>query len=185
MSYVYKTVEVGNLVLRVEFDHDAQSPREWDGNLGNMICWHRRHSLGDTHNYDSPSDFKQEINERNAVILPLYLYDHSGLTMNTTGFSCRWDSGQVGYIYALKEDIKREYGVKKVGKKLKEMIQRRLASEVGIYDQYIQGNTFGFILKEENGEEVDSSWGYIGHDFNSNGMMEVLPEEFREIVAQF
>ena len=27
------------------------------------------------------------------VILPLYLYDHSGITMNTTGFSCPWDSG--------------------------------------------------------------------------------------------
>ena len=29
------------------------------------------------------------------VILPLYLYDHSGITMNTCGFSCPWDSGQV------------------------------------------------------------------------------------------
>ena len=34
------------------------------------------------------------------VILPLYLYDHSGITMNTCGFSCPWDSGQVGWIYA-------------------------------------------------------------------------------------
>lgn len=33
------------------------------------------------------------------VILPLYLYDHSGITMNTCGFSCPWDSGQVGWIY--------------------------------------------------------------------------------------
>ena len=30
------------------------------------------------------------------VFLPLYLFDHSGITMNTSGFSCPWDSGQVG-----------------------------------------------------------------------------------------
>ena len=39
------------------------------------------------------------------VILPLYLYDHSGITMNTCGFSCPWDSGQVGWIYADKAMI--------------------------------------------------------------------------------
>ena len=43
--------------------------------------------------------------------LPLYLYDHSGITMNTGGFSCSWDSGQMGWIYATKEDIQKEYGL--------------------------------------------------------------------------
>lgn len=181
----YKTAQVGNLVLKVEFDHDVESPRDWDGNLGKMVCWHRRHNLGDDHRFDSPQEFKQEIHDRNAVILPLFLYDHSGITMNTTGFSCRWDSGQVGYIYALKEDIKREYGVKKVGKKLREMIEKRLISEVDVYDSYIQGNNYGFIVKDENGIEVESCWGFIGGDFTTNGMKEAVPQEFQEIVAQF
>ena len=44
------------------------------------------------------------------MILPLYLYDHSGITMNTTGFSCPWDSGQVGWIYADRRRIEAEYG---------------------------------------------------------------------------
>jgi hypothetical protein len=34
----------------------------------------------------------------NYVVLPVYIYDHSGITLNTTGFSCPWDSGQVGWI---------------------------------------------------------------------------------------
>jgi len=45
------------------------------------------------------------IIEEKHVILPLYLYDHGGITMNTGGFSCRWDSGQVGWIYASKESL--------------------------------------------------------------------------------
>ena len=44
------------------------------------------------------------------ILLPLYLYDHSGITMNTTGFSCSWDSGQVGFIYASKARFKEETG---------------------------------------------------------------------------
>jgi len=43
-----------------------------------------------------------------VAILPLYLYDHSGITMSTGSFVGRapnadWDSGQVGFIYMDKE----------------------------------------------------------------------------------
>jgi hypothetical protein len=46
-----------------------------------------------------------EILERTVVVLPLYLYDHSGLTISTSPFSCRWDSGQVGYIHTTFEQV--------------------------------------------------------------------------------
>ena len=66
--------------------------------------------------FDSPA-YEREVDERlmrvisqKYLMLPLYLYDHSGITMNTTGFSCPWDSGQVGWIYASKEDALREFG---------------------------------------------------------------------------
>lgn len=44
------------------------------------------------------------------IILPLYLYDHSGITMSTSVFSCPWDSGQVGWIYASKQKFIDETG---------------------------------------------------------------------------
>ena len=66
--------------------------------------------------FGSP-DYERQVDERlmkvisqKYLMLPLYLYDHSGITMNTTGFSCPWDSGQVGWIYASKEDALREFG---------------------------------------------------------------------------
>lgn len=57
----------------------------------------------------SNDELLQIIKEDN-VILPLYLYDHSGLTMNTTGFSCGWDSSVVGFIYCSKKDFRSETG---------------------------------------------------------------------------
>ncbi|HOO12216.1 MAG TPA: hypothetical protein PK684_04600 [Bacillota bacterium] len=44
------------------------------------------------------------------IILPLYLYDHGGITMRTNPFSCPWDSGQVGWIYASKQKFIDETG---------------------------------------------------------------------------
>ncbi len=113
--------------IKIIHDPDPESPRDYD-NLGNLACWHRRYNLGDSHDHDDPRDLLIELcdldsdtalsmnglftrAEKRAVILPLYLYDHSGITMNTTGFHCPWDSGQVGYIYATLADIRKEYSV--------------------------------------------------------------------------
>src|SRR3990167_995153 len=89
--------------IRIELHQDElmESPRGWD-NLGTMVCFHSRYRLGDSHNFESPKDFQEQITEEAHVILPLYLYDHSGLAINTTGFHCPWDSGQVGFIYVSK-----------------------------------------------------------------------------------
>jgi hypothetical protein len=106
--------------LRVFYDDHPENPREWD-NLGTMVCSHRRYDLGDeqaknTELYSSWEEWlENEVLEPNGgedevVVLPLYLYDHSGITMNTSGFSCPWDSGQVGWIYCTKKRFREETG---------------------------------------------------------------------------
>ena len=99
------TERIGKYLIEIYPDQSPDSPREWD-NLGTMVCFHKRYDLGDKHdydenNYDSWDELKEDIIKQENVhtILPLYLYDHSGITMNTTGFSCRWDSMRVGFIF--------------------------------------------------------------------------------------
>ena len=62
------------------------------------------------------SNLIADVLDNNAVMLPLSLFDHSGITMNTTGFSCPWDSGQVGWIYISYEKIRKEYNWKNLTK---------------------------------------------------------------------
>ena len=101
--------------IKIEQEVCGDSPREWD-NLGTMVCAHRRYELGDK-NFNNGDDAKAFLDEQDiAVSLPLYLYDHSGITMNTTGFTCPWDSGQVGIIFVSRETILKEYGWKKLTK---------------------------------------------------------------------
>lgn len=163
--------------LEIIQDEHAQSPRE-DDNLGRMVCWHNRYNLGDKHDYKTPSDFRRYVTEKNSLILPLYLYDHSGLTMRTTPFSCIWDSGQVGYVFVPKDAIKKEFGVTRITKQVKVRVEVILIGEVAIYDQYLNGDVWGYQLTQ-NGEETDSCWGFYGSHPAENGMTENLPENVR------
>jgi hypothetical protein len=173
--------KIGSYLIEIEQDMNPESPREkdyWD-NFGTMVCFHNRYSLGDEHDYNSDdySGWDEQLkviskNEDVCVILPLYLYDHSGITMNTTGFSCRWDSGQVGWIFISKEKVRKEYSVKRISKKLKERITGYLINEVKTYDQYLTGEVYGYKISKitkcdlghEDTEELDSCWGYYGEN---------------------
>jgi hypothetical protein len=157
--------------LEVVQDTDPESPRTWD-NLGTMVCFHNRYELGDktdyrTEDYGSWEELKEGIikNEGEVVILPLYLYDHSGITISTSSFSCRWDSGQVGFIFVSKYKIKKE-GIDET------KVEEYLKGEVETYDQYLTGDVWGYKVYEietcelghEHKNEVESNWGMYGHD---------------------
>ena len=163
--------------IKIIHDPNPENPRDYD-NLGTMACWHRRYRLGDKHDHDDPRDLLIDLCEvsgetdlsindlvaravKRAVILPLYLYDHSGITMNTTGFHSPWDSGQVGYIYVTFEDIRKEYGVTRVSKNLRAKITDHLRQELATYDHYLTGNCYGFVVEKDD-EEVESCWGFLG-----------------------
>ncbi|MEY8827218.1 hypothetical protein AB9K34_02170 [Sedimentitalea sp. XS_ASV28] len=174
---VYEETYQGH-TIKIYHDPDAESPREWS-NLGTLICWHRRYRLGDSHSFDSPEAFLrdlagiseqrelsmdrlQERAERNAVLLPVFLYDHSGLAMNTIGFHCPWDSSQVGYVYVTLEAVREEFGAKRVTKALRAKAKDILCSEIVSYDAYLGGRVYGYVI-EQDGEEVDACWGFVGH----------------------
>jgi hypothetical protein len=167
---------ISNYLIEVIQDESPESPREWD-NLGTMICFHGRYDLGDKHDYRS-GDYSGwdeqrkdiEKKENACVILPLYLYDHSGITMKTSPFGCNWDSGQVGWIVVSKEQVRKEYNVKRINKELIEKVTNILEGEVETYDQYLTGDIYGYRISKvtecdfghEHKEEVDSCWGYYG-----------------------
>ena len=119
--------------------------------------------------------------EKDVIILPLYLYDHSGITMNTTGFACKWDSGQVGIIYATRKDCEVE-GLNIDNEEDREKAINILDSEVKVYDTYIKGDVYGISIVEYDEEYdneydiVDSCWGFFGDDMNENGMMDFIEE---------
>ena len=95
----------------------------------------------------------EEWMKRNLCILPLFLYDHSGITMSTAAFSCGWDSGQVGYIYLTKEKWDQGFDRDFV----QEEAAKYLTGEVETYDQYLTGEVYGKLLHRVDDEDFEVS----------------------------
>ena len=195
-EYTVEKEEYRGYTVKLIQDTDAMNPRtEWD-NLGKMICFHRRYDLGDKHDLKS-GDFSgwQEIysylrKECGAeIILPLYLYDHSGITMScsrTYPYNDVWDAGQVGFIYMTKEQIIKELGrpkpteknphafgkIKHIMKCDREHALKYLEGEVQTYDDYLTGNVVGFEVEDDDGEVVESCWGFYGDEGREEAMSE-------------
>lgn len=198
--------------LEIHHEEDPESPRTWD-NLCTMVCQHKRYNLGDNHDIDLSECrtwaavqwaikryVKAAGDKKVAIIRPLYLYDHSGLSISTRGFrqydSAGWDWGQIGWIYCTERQIEAEYGrnendILSASERHRKKMEQRLQGEVETYDQYLRGDIYGFIVRKAPCEHCgaksgveDSCWGYYGTDIASNGILDNLSEEDREAVKK-
>lgn len=168
--------EHDGLDIEIHFDNDPLNPRsEWD-HLGVMVCFHKRYVLGDDcHDYRS-EDYNGwnevykaiEKNEDPACILPLYMMDHSGVSISAgcghfhATDPAGWDWGQIGFIFARKKDARKWWGKKLITKKLRKKIEKGLRAEVEEYDQYLRGDIYGYRVLDRDGEELGSCWGFFG-----------------------
>ena len=115
--------------------------------------------------------------EKSFVVLPVYLLDHSGLTMSTTDFNDRWDSGQVGIIFVSFDKIREEMEVSRITPSIKEKAEQMLRDEVELYDAYLRGECYCFELYED-GELLHSCGGFTGaFDKAVKDMIEYLPDD--------
>lgn len=159
---IAEKIEHNGKVIEIHYDQDAQSPREND-NLGTIIYTSTRYCLGDKR--VDRDEIESIVNSDKYISLPVYAYIHSGTCLNTTGFSCPWDSGQCGIIYVEKSKIRQEWGKKKISPKLREKVLNNLRGEVEEFSRYLGGETYGYVIKGEDGEEYDSCWGFIGLEY--------------------
>ena len=196
-------------------DNDSEDPRHWDP-PATMLCWSKRYSLGDKHNYDtindalyslceqygldaetickfqdgdkSPKQRDQRIMDElkeHVCIKFIYMFDHSGITISVDDFRDAWDSGVVGIIYMDKQTTLDNFpNADEVSWYM--IAEQHLRDEVNEYDQWINGDIYGYCLEKlvkcehcnhEVEEHIDSMGGFYGNDILTNGMLEYLPED--------
>lgn len=179
MYYSDEPVEYKGYTIKFRLDEDAEDPRVNMSSLGHMICFHPRYTLGDKHNM-SKEELLEMVMRSDVLSLPLVIYDHSGLGMstgrNSYPYNCPWDSSHVGYIYVTKEELRKEYGVKNVTRKITDLAYKILHAEVELYHSWLSGDVWGWEVEDGQGNEVDSCWGYYGWDDNIEYMIEMGKE---------
>jgi hypothetical protein len=144
------------------------SPRDYD-NVGTIVAGHRRYGLGDDgapeidwSDFDGWEAIDRHLrDECGAVaVLPIYMYDHSGITLSTEPFSCPWDSGRVGAIYATAEAVEAILGEDAT----EDAILKALRGEVADYSQYVCGDIWCFVIEDGYGNVIDSCCGFFSEE---------------------
>jgi hypothetical protein len=78
------------------------------------------------------------------------MYEHSGITISTKPFGDRWDSGQIGFVYIRKQDVRDSFSIKRCGQNMVERCDVLLEGEVDVYDKYLQGQVYGYEIGKIN-----------------------------------
>ena len=140
--------------------------------------------------YASAGMYKEtmlKLNETELAMFPLYFYEHSGVSISMSDFCDKWDSGQVGWIYTTKEEImncggkfKSDNGeyIDVTEENWREASRIWLEGEVELYDQYLKGECYGYIIDEldEDGEwneNIESCWGFFSSKWGDDLIEEI------------
>lgn len=140
-----------------------------------------RHCLGTEAVTESRmAEIRDGVRFGNLVGLPVYAYIHSGVVLSTGAFSDPWDSVRSGFVYS----------------KDKSVTHDQLRGFITAFNQYLAGDVWGFIAEEqvemtgqredgtlverEEWVEVDSCWGFLGSDPETNGMKDHVEELLKQ-----
>lgn len=163
MESVEKLTHAGR-TINIYIDPEPLNPRkEWDNGTV-MVHWHRRYNLCDKR--IEPMTREEIVADCEAhgdkvlAIAPLYLYDHSGLSISTGSFACTFDSGQVGWVY-ITQSKSDEMGF---GGFTEEQLHNVIVGEVKTYDAYLTGQVYGYEVTGVEGDHLEACWGYFGKD---------------------
>ena len=184
---LHNRIEYNGYHINIYYDENPGSPREWS-NLGTFYTAHLH--------YRPEKDFDKEfdIDEvfvdgrrghfrksflREYIALNIYLYDHSGQSISSGSFSCRWDSGWFGMVAVSVEAAKKEFGWDKITSYRRHKIKGYLQNEIDTYNEYLHGEVYGFQITSvsDDSEVLDSCWGYFG-----DAGLEQLKDECRDLI---
>jgi hypothetical protein len=125
--------------------------------------------------FDSVADLKlfaaQNCGEgKDWEAFPLFKYEHGRVAYSCDSFSCQWDSGQSGFIFIHKPSV---------GDSPREAADGFCKT----YTSWANGDVWGYVVEDADGEHLDSCWGFIG-DSDESYMMSEARDSFRHEVEK-
>lgn len=150
--------------FQLKIFHDSDF-REFNDEFSNeledkvIVCsfFHKTSILKENNPFDSAEDMKNYASDKGYEIFQLFRYEHgqvafrAGLDNPGYPFDCQWDAGVEGYVLVRREE-------EDVMEDLNEVANQHLE----YLSDFCNGCIYGFTLQDDDGEELDSCWGYIG-----------------------
>ncbi len=160
MNDPVKQFEVDGLTVKLFQDTDAQSPQDWGDTGLFLVANHRQCYIPEPGEKRIDCDFDTLVEKWKDThwIFPLEAYIHSGVVLAlayTGNFPDRqWDVSQLGAVFA----SKKEWRLSKSARKSAEQ-------HVKTWNEFLAGDVYGYEVEDENGNSLDSCWGFYGHEY--------------------
>jgi len=164
----WKTTDGNTCSVYYDQDCGFENPREWC-NLGKIIV---DDGCKYVENEETPMDEEwgekllkwrdknedeEALNNLYAYVFPLYVLDHSAVAFSIGFVNSpwgHWDCGQIGWVVVTRADAKTNNVYTE--EKAAEIIE----DELRTLTQWANGEVYGFVVTDPDGNHVDSCWGY-------------------------
>jgi len=152
------------------FDVEGGSHSQYSGKDDWLLYINSEYDVIEVDEYDISIDGlteKQETRiqkwiDKNLFILPIYVYEHGGITMSTGGYGCQWDSGQAGYIFSDKKRALELTGKKKMNKAIEKKIYSAMERRIKYVAALCEGSVYGYTW------DYGGCGGYVVVDYKAD-----------------
>lgn len=167
-----ETINYKNCLIKICYDDNSgNSPREWTNN-GYFITVDSRYNSPDKNeelqsiikeggeccnSQQEHIDYiKKNYSEKILAIYPVVKYEHSGISYSL-GTVKGFDYSNNGF-YIVTEKTAKETGVKPKD------FEKVAKQELELYNNWCNGEVYGFIAEDEYGNDIGSCWGFYSTD---------------------
>jgi hypothetical protein len=143
--------------------------------------------------------------EKAIAAVPLFVYEHSGITMRTgkliwladeeversdtesrgrfSGDAQGWDTSFVGFVVVRDAHIAEAMGLGWEKHRTPEWIAKAVDAEVEEYARYLEGDVYGYVVAEDTPFH-DSCWGFIGFKYAQEQANEAAKDAAGQIAGE-
>lgn len=115
--------------------------------------------------------------EGNIYAIPLYVIPNQSLdSYPTLEFTTVYSSDRdfVGFAFATREEIYRWYNTKRITKSIERDILDMVNYVLAIYNEYLKGATYHYVIKTADGTEIDRGIDFYELDGATDKMLELM-----------
>lgn len=164
--YEKENIDYRGMSIKIYFDESAESPALWD-NKDAFLCSDYRILYVDSKSI-SAKECRRAIEAgryflNGFYIFPVCIYNHDGIAVSL-GVHRGWDNSN-GWAFVC---VRRSKGWSWSKSKAEKIA-------VGVLDEwnmYLSGDVYGFVAEDEEGEMIESCWGFYG----ASGIEEAISE---------
>lgn len=156
------------LVIRIEHDQDVDNPSEDGDGQWQLYSFNTRHVRFKHPDNFTSIGFRRKLQVGLAFKLAYYEHGLCRWSFSGEGPQCPWDSVQFAGVLVWEE------APENMGPKTYDERKKDAAAFLEVYTDWCNGQTYYYVLEDEDGSTVDSCGGFIGLDHLFDGIADAI-----------